>query len=867
MKLKKRFKSSRRYMQMKKRNVAGIISLALVFFLTLSGCQQPEALSSDATIASVTVAGVQAVSLGTPSENWLEAVENSGHIYLTAAQFTDAAVSAATNASGATVFFSPTKPGILPNFVEDTVLNFDANDVLFVEVFSPNLDTFLIYAIQIHKKTPVISDIGLGGRSASGGVQLNGIPIQQFGAGMGTPGLTWNDPGIVEGAVWFGTSQEGTALALTVTPESPGITYQYAVVSNSATDPTNTFADPPDPFQITVANGSYLYIKSISDNSEYGDTVYYKVKLVSKKDDRSLTSVTINGVTFGIGAMGTHSFPGSEAWGAYSNGAELATNGSGYMPINTTLTTKDNPVIVTATPTDPALAILYGHTAVERDYNVEFGTNANLGTVPTNEFIGLEVKSELGEKGWYKFRVYVGRTENTLSAITIPGGSGSITVPTPNTAVTGTTASAYTMSAAGPWSPTVTVNVSGGAQVAYALAATSNANITAWTNTTGVFEGIVSAQYVVIRVISENGQNTNYYKVRLLYGSNNASLTSITIPGGVGAITVPAANTAVTGTTASTYTMSAAGPWSPTVTVVPGQINAQIAYAVAAAINTNITAWTNTTGVFDGIVSAQYVVIRVISQDNTVTSYYKVRLLYGSNDSSLTSITIPGGVGAITVPAANTAVTGTTASTYTMSAAGPWSPTVTVVPGEPNAQAAYAVAAAINTNITDWANTTGALTDILSAQYVVIRITSQDNTVASYYKVRLLYGNSGAALSTLSVGGVAASIGTAQTSAPTAEPAEGIRGAITLTPAQLGGSAVPVLNADPSNTGATVDYARGYIAVGADWKGNPTYTWTVTAYTAAVPVAIQNGEYLVVRVTSQDRTVVLYHNILVTIPE
>jgi hypothetical protein len=158
--------------------------------------------------------------------------------------------------------------------------------------------------------------------------------------------------------------------------------------------------------------------------------------------------------------------------------------------------------------------------------------------------------------------------------------------------------------------------------------------------------------------------------------------------------------------------------------------------------------------------------------------------------------------------------------------------------------------------------------NVVSAQYVVIRVISQDNTATSYYKVRLLYGNTGATLDSLSIGGVAAVIGPAQNAAPTVAPTETNRGAITLTPVQLAGSAVPVLDAAPSNIGATIDYARGYLQAGVDWKGNPTYTWTVSAYTATVPAAdIQKDEYIVVRVTSQDRTNIRYHNILVTIPE
>ena len=152
---------------------------------------------------------------------------------------------------------------------------------------------------------------------------------------------------------------------------------------------------------------------------------------------------------------------------------------------------------------------------------------------------------------------------------------------------------------------------------------------------------------------------------------------------------------------------------------------------------------------------------------------------------------------------------------------------------------------------------------------MVIRVISQDNTLTNYYKIRLIYGNSGAVLASLSVGGVFATLGTAQTAAPAAEPSVAVRGAITLTTAQLAGTAIPVLNSDPGNNGATVAYGRGYMYDYTDpWKGTVTPTWSApVSYTPDIPATIETGNYLVVRVTSEDGTNVLYHNILVTIPE
>jgi hypothetical protein len=205
------------------------------------------------------------------------------------------------------------------------------------------------------------------------------------------------------------------------------------------------------------------------------------------------------------------------------------------------------------------------------------------------------------------------------------------------------------MSAAGPWSGVTAAatldNDSGGAQIAYATAPAANTNTPAAGFTgNGSFDEVAVAHYVIIRVVSENGQNTAYYKVRLVYGSTDASLSGITInstsPG-----TLPEANVTADGSTMLRYEMSSAGPWSNVaVAAAPTDtVNAQVHYAFAPAVNATIADETwSTSGTLSGpISSGQYVFIRVTSESG-IANYYKLRLVYGSAEASLTSVTIGG---------------------------------------------------------------------------------------------------------------------------------------------------------------------------------------------------------------------------------
>jgi hypothetical protein len=223
--------------------------------------------------------------------------------------------------------------------------------------------------------------------------------------------------------------------------------------------------------------------------------------------------------------------------------------------------------------------------------------------------------------------VAVGSSEAVITGITINGASIG-TLPAPNTAVTGTTAAAYTSPA---FLNPVTVAVQGasaGAVINYAAAAAANTNTAAADFTaTASYSGFTSGQYLVIRVVSQDTVTTNYYKVQVIHGSSDISLEAIKVNDDY-VIPVPTVNSAVTGANAGTLTLDSGAYSSPIRVRVYADSAAQVsvAYAAAAAADTNTTSFTNTTGVFETFTAGQYVVIRVISQNGQHTGFYKVQL-------------------------------------------------------------------------------------------------------------------------------------------------------------------------------------------------------------------------------------------------
>lgn len=791
-----------------KKVTAGITLLFVAFLLVLTGCpQELGSFSSDAGLVEVSIAEVKALTLGTPDTEWTTAVQNRGHIYLPNDLLEDAEVAVTKANGGATVFFARSTKDVVPDFGPDTVFSFVPEEFLFIEVFSENLDDFKIYAIQIHTTFPGITDVTLGGRSAVGGQATAGQPIQQFGKGLGKSANSWDAIAEEdEGEIWFGSTEAGTNLAVTVRPEIEVTTVRVAVAAPTVSPQfTGAFLGASGGVisagAVTPVDGNYLYIEAKSDGV-FGEPAYYKVKMVMKGSDRSLRSVKFvwyegsekkGEQAIGIGPMGTHSFPGAEAYGSYTNGAQLfggdtsttlAPTGSIFSIPDYTTGLGTGPIpgnyrfVIEVVPRDPALDVAYDYTHNQRDalitFDKEEGINERL---VGNFFIALQVSSDLGEKGWYKFRLNTGRNDPNLSDIKINGTSiGSL--PTVNTAVGGTNIKQYRVANADDLKsihvegvPTVNYE----SRISYAMAPTASLGLAIQTfdingsNNFDTFNDFVSGQFIVIRVLPEDAVfnpgssgaygdwsgTKSYYKVQVAYGDPDATLNDISVKGtSIGPI--PAPNPAGAGATAGSYIL-ASGYDDVTIQAVSTSGKAKIAYAVASAstANPDDSAY-NTNGRFKDLKSSDYIVMRVTSEDNTSINYYKVRLLNGGSDSVTPSDITVNATSVAAVGAGNAAATGTVAVTYSRPKAD-FANTTIGVTGLPGASVSYAVAAANNAAPAEADyQASGTFQDFPVAQWVVIRIISEDGTATRYYKVRLTANdaNAGTGISDIKINNV-----------------------------------------------------------------------------------------------------------------
>jgi hypothetical protein len=645
-----------------KRNQSFLAKMSIIaaFSIVLAACEEVGTLSSSAGLTSVTVAG-RAVTLGTPSSNWMTAKEpaNAGSVYLSASAMENAEVVVTKGDEGQIVYLAAAKPDVMPAFESTATLSFDSQDYLWVEVFSENHDACNLYAIQVKTSTPTVLDITYGGRSAEGGVLPNGRPIQQYGTGVGTPGATI--AAATEGEIWFGDNQTSAPLALTISPEDPATTVLAAIGASGASEGTLFPGDyeNPSPLQFTPVNGNYLYLKSASADAE-GETVYYKIKLVQKSTSLAISGVTIqaaggSAVAFDVGTMGTNGFGGGENHG---NGAQLHGTG-GYKNIYNTGTNANVTVNVATVPTGATLR--YGHTDffnAQEDVpsaghiTLSYQTGAALTGVTGGEYIAVEVTNGLGDKGWYAFRVAIGHnsdiTSLTVDSNTITLGNAKNTDPAGATFALYRPGSAPTDSNSDGLWDSIAIAASGFTSPTEILVATADSVSAAiaedaWqTATSGSYtftDALSTGKFVIIQVKNPDTLNY-YYKVRVAYGSSDAVITGASVGGATATIGTPGNEVAggfgstISGYTAGAVTLTAAQATPPenvAVVVTGASTGATLEYGLGmdfwGSLYPPFMGWANAgTGLFSATpVNNAFILIRVTSEDKTFQRVYVIR--------------------------------------------------------------------------------------------------------------------------------------------------------------------------------------------------------------------------------------------------
>jgi hypothetical protein len=503
---------------MKKLRMMGIISIALLFGMVFIACKQ-EALSSDASLNGISVAGV-AATLGTPSSDWKAGTP--GDVYLTESQLVDATVSVSTVDSDAIVYYAATNSiGLAPSFVESSTFTFQYEDCLFVEVFSANQDAFLIYKVFIHLIKPTVTEFTVNqqvdGWSADGKGNVNlGVNTVSRTAVLGIPADT--PDAAAQGELIIGASQAGKAFALTASTELSTTILKYAKASTG-------FAVVES---LTLANNDIIYIEATAED---GTTkFYYKVKVVVKSD-AGLGSLSI------AGQLIAERIPGS----TYANtGVSKVITVSGASDLVSVA------ISATSLAGGNVPTITYGTSHVIGT-EPESWSSSPLANIPNGDYIGIKVVSDIGTN-YYKYRIAWGSSLAVITGATVSGVTA--TTGTPGAALDGAL-----LAGAGTVTLTTAAQLENVNAIVLALGISANATVAynyftyaeffpgfgfategpAWGDGTNVFPYIAAGNgpygptpevpagipeagaNIAIRVTSENGMTVNYYAIKVVY--------------------------------------------------------------------------------------------------------------------------------------------------------------------------------------------------------------------------------------------------------------------------------------------------------------------------------------------------------------
>jgi hypothetical protein len=918
----------------------GIPVLLAVFAIAFTGCPQPEdpvTLSSDSTLASLTVAGVTVEDLGTPVYSDAELADIvAGSVTLQAAQLANAEIVATPNGEGASFRYAKVEGAAEPDLTTDaTSFTFRAaGDSLYVRVLSANRDSVTNYKITI---TTPSTDTTLAATFTIGGASVT----------RGTAGTAWDNV-TAPGSVTIPWADRATA-AVVVSASNSGASIEYAKVlaANAANAPAFSAEAPVAGFE----HGDILYVKVTAND---GVTVaVYKIGVISG-NSAVLQSLSIGGVSQTLPAAAdtaaaavagattlleaasdypivavanTASAGATITWVAATGAAEpvfpatpsanLALADGQFLYIKITSANGLVPKFYKLSVTKLNVAVIkYGQpnvadtNVIDTIWDTDGGEWLPIGRVGiddhTTAFNGMVENGTVSGKAkvlWDESGMYV------LARIVDP--SISVTYTAANQSHLNDSLEVFIdenrVTATGSYENDggqYRITATNGRFSDPTAAATLITKSQTWTFTEGTESGYYVEMQAPFRYTSayppvngkvigfelqincvtgtardgvltwNNNAHTNYRRVEgfgeaTLTGkvaSPIANLTSATVGGKTATLGTP--NIVQTSAIAGTVTLGTSQALSA-VTVAVVKENAQA--AVQYAVNGGAFADTASLTVSNG----DAIYIKVVSENTSVTQYYRINVVTASDDATLSSLTIGGvPVTSLGTPGANYTSQGagaTVAGAVTLSSAQAALGTAVAAPTVAGATIAYGTSTSNNTAPVNWGPTGTGLTITGNNTRVAVRVTALDGTIR-FYKILVTIQTGGASanatISSFAIGGVPANnLVTAAIPGATWNDGDIVNVAISLNSTQAAaGKALKVVAAESSvskvewsETGATSDGTEP-----TAWNVMTQDTGTATWRGALVAAQTTTNRRLYLRVTAEDTTTVNYYRVQVT---
>lgn len=439
-------------------------------------------------IESITIAGRTFAITGTPgigddpTAPTVAPVSNT-NIYLTSAQIVAGRpieVRLRQDSARALVSWAPSwvaNNGNMPatTFRETPLTTALANNnAIFIRVTSMYGDTYANYKLLV--------------------ITANNAAVTSFTAGgatvtsTGTPRGSWNAEGLVNASDLTVKSTRRIGAIASAIATNGGM-LEWAVVPNLETEPEFSALSEP----LDLVYDGYVYVRAFFNN-QFMNIYRFPVTEKELSGDATLASITISGTVVDKGTP-------AATW----NGATAGTTAELWSY-------QIRPPVVTVSPTDSDadLGLQYARA-------VGSGEPAFSSTAPnldSGDSLLIKVTSENGANTQF-YRINVTRKQSddaNARSVTIADIPATIGAPGTSPAVAGEGSANIYAGGGGPAAPTIVVARELSATVAYAKTSTGSdtPTFTAATPT-----ALAVGNYIWIRIISEDGSKTNYYKFRV----------------------------------------------------------------------------------------------------------------------------------------------------------------------------------------------------------------------------------------------------------------------------------------------------------------------------------------------------------------
>jgi hypothetical protein len=729
----------------------GIALLMTAALLVLSGCPkeaEETVFSDDAELTGISVNSKAVVTLpeAVSKEEWDAPVFDfssmpNGVFVINEADLSDATVSATTNHSGAKLQYGRGTNSEGPVAWNKTgkFNNLTKTDVLYVSVMSESGNKRNFYKVRMI----LSADTSLATLRQ---FEVNGSMVRLTGA----TNPNEDQSKVVPGTVWVDSALRSAAL-LNVVPDNENTIITGGVVFREGTNPSE--GDYGVPFFNALSatweldEGDVLWVKT--ESFDHSTTLYYAA-LIRIYNHISLTinAKPVALIGQGGGAGDTANF------GSVTITAEDASAGK----------------VIKATPLAGSGAKVTGYQTatagpsatawVDPDAN---GAYIREAAIPNANYLCIRIEDKYEQL--YYYRVYIVAANDNVAlgtgnALTVGGiAIAAANRGTPQAAAwsgtenTGSVTIGKGVATADTVVVATTANTSAIRTWAVAANATTIPPESAYT-ASAIVQGIKNGEYLFIKIVSQDGTVTTYYKIAVTVSTDANSVTTLasaTINGA--AITLlPTSGTSWTAAAQDRQFTTAPASVTWSATLHPTAVGATINYAYGTG-NTVATApenWQSTPITLANPANLTYIAVRVTAENGTTFGYYRWRIVIGSPSTGLASASINGAP--VAMAPVNIAATWPAASNITVSVVPfgslPTTASLTVTPAAGTTPTISYAYSATGTAPTDWSDTPVSISPV-NGSYLGVRVVSEDTLTTAYYRWRI----SAATLSAVTIAG------------------------------------------------------------------------------------------------------------------